>query len=352
MYDELCSWGNLVHAFRRASKGKRGSPVVAAFEHRLGDELATLREDLLARTYRPRGYTHFLIHEPKRRLISAAAFRDRVVHHALCLQVEPLFEPGFFAHSYANRVGKGTHRAIDRAQFLARRHRFVLQCDVRQFFPSLDHAVLRGELVRVVQDARVLTLIDHILTSGESIFTESYDMQFFEGDDLLAALRPRGLPIGNLTSQFWANVYMNPLDHFVARTLRCRGYVRYVDDMLLFGDDKAEMCRWRAALVDRLAGLRLTMHPGAHVRPVSEGVPFLGFVLFPSRRRLKRRKGVHFMRTLRAAVRRHAEGKLETAQVTAMVQGWVNHVRHASTFGLRRAVLSSCRLRSPAPPRA
>jgi retron-type reverse transcriptase len=266
MYDELCSWGNLVHAFRRASKGKRGSPGVAAFEHRLGDELATLREDLLARTYRTRGYTHFLIHEPKRRLISAAAFRDRVVHHALCLQIEPLFEPRFFAHSYANRVGRGTHRALDRAQFLARHHRFVLQCDVRQFFPSLDHALLRQELERRVSDEHVLALVDLILSSGELIFADAHDVQFFEGDDLLAALRPRGLPIGNLTSQFWANVYMNPFDHFVARTLRCPGFVRYVDDMLLFGDDKAEMCRWRAAVVDRLGGPRNEEAPSRHRR--------------------------------------------------------------------------------------
>ena len=143
MYDLLCSWENLLHAYRRASKGKRGSPSVAAFEHRLGDELAALRDELLTGRYRPSGYTSFRIHEPKRRVISAAAFRDRVVHHALCLQIEPLFEGSFIADSYANRVGKGTHRALNRAQCLARRYRFVLQCDVRQFFPSLDHAVLR-----------------------------------------------------------------------------------------------------------------------------------------------------------------------------------------------------------------
>lgn len=345
MYDELCSWENLMRAYRRASKGKRGSPSVSAFEHRLGDELATLREELLAGTYRPSGYASFFIHEPKRRLISAAAFRDRVVHHALCLKIEPLFEPAFFAHSYANRVGKGTHRALDRAQHLARRHKFVLQCDVRQFFPSLDHAVLRHALTRKVTDQRVLTLVDQILASGAAIFDNVYDMQFFAGDNLLATLRPRGLPIGNLTSQFWANVYMNGFDHFVARTLKCRGYVRYVDDMLLFGDDKAQMQGWRAEVCDRLASLRLTMHPGAHVRPVTEGFPFLGFVLFPERRRLKRRKGVHFARTLRGAVKRHAAGELQTEQVTAIVRGWVNHVRHASTLGLRRAILNRCRLR-------
>lgn len=345
MYDSLCSWENLLHAYRRASKGKRGSPGVAAFEHRLGDELATLRNQLLTGAYRPSGYTSFHIHEPKRRLISAARFRDRVVHHALCLQIEPVFERTFSTCSYANRVGKGTHRALNRAQYLARRHRFVLQCDVRQFFPSLDHAVLRTCLAHKIGDQRVLGLIDLILASGAEILDQEYDMRFFEGDDLLAALRPRGLPIGNLTSQFWANVYMNPFDHFVTRELRCTGYVRYVDDMLLFADDKATLGHWRRAVVDRLARLRLTMHAGAHARPVTEGFPFLGFVVSPRCRRLKRRKGVHFARRLRAAVAAHARGQRSTAEVCAMALGWVNHLRHASTYGLRRAVLSSVTLR-------
>lgn len=269
------------------------------------------------------------------------------MHHALCLQIEPRFERSFVAHSYANRVGKGTHRALNRAQHLARRHRFVLQCDLRQFFPSLDHAVLRTCLAGKIGDQRVLGLIDLIMASGAGILEAEYDMRFFEGDDLLAALRPRGLPIGNLTSQFWANVCMNPFDHFVTRELGCRAYVRYVDDLLLFADDKVTLGHWRRAVVDRLARLRLTMHAGAHARPVTEGFPFLGFVVSPRRRRLKRRKGVHFARRLRAAVAAHARGGRSTAEIGAMVRGWVNHVRHGSTHGLRRAVLARVRLGPP-----
>ena len=223
----------------------------------------------------------------------------------------------------------------------------MLQCDLRQFFPSLDHAVLRACLARKIADQRVLRLIDLILTSGAGILEAEYDMRFFEGDDLLAALRPRGLPIGNLTSQFWANVYMNPFDHFVTRELGCTAYVRYVDDMLLFADDKATLAHWRPRVVERLARLRLTMHAGAHARPVNEGFPFLGFVVFPRRRRVKRRKGIHFARRLRAAVAAHTRGQRSTVEVGAMVRGWVNHVRHGSTYGLRRAVLSTVRLRPP-----
>ena len=172
MFAELCSWENLLLAYRKAAKGKRGHANVATFEYRLEDRLLELRDELLSGSYRPRGYTNFWIHEPKRRLISAAPFRDRVVHHALCNLIEPIFERTFVASSYANRRGKGTHRALRRVQQLCRRHGFVLQCDVRQFFPSLDHAVLRAELARRIDDADVLRLVDVILASGEGVSDE------------------------------------------------------------------------------------------------------------------------------------------------------------------------------------
>jgi RNA-directed DNA polymerase len=131
---------------------------------------------------------------------------------------------------FANRLGKGTHRALQCVQELARRYPYVLQCDLRQYFPSIDHAILRHTLARKIHDTDVLWLIDGILHSGRGVLRDAYDMVYFPGDDLFAPLRPRGLPIGNLTSQFWANVYLNPFDHFVKRVLRCPGYVRYVDD--------------------------------------------------------------------------------------------------------------------------
>lgn len=202
MFAALTSWENLLLAVRKASKGKRGRVPSAAFEYRLEDNLLALQHELRTQTYQPGGYASFVIHEPKRRLISAAPFRDRVVHHALCNLIEPIFERSFIADSYANRVGKGTHRALDRCQQFARRYRYVLQCDVRQFFPSLDHAVLRQTLWRKVADPQVRWLIDQILASGAGVLQEEYEMVWFPGDDLLAAARARGLPIGNLTSQF------------------------------------------------------------------------------------------------------------------------------------------------------
>lgn len=339
MFDELTSWNNLLLAYKRASAGKRGQANVAAFEYRLEDHLLYLQEELRAQTYQPGKYDSFYIHEPKRRLISAAPFGDRVAHHALCNVIEPIFERSFIFDSYANRVGKGTHRALARCQEFARRYTYVLACDLRQFFPSIDHGILRATLARKISDPGVRWLVDQILTSGEGVLSDAYDMVYFPGDDLFAINRPRGLPIGNLTSQFWANVYLNAFDHFVKRELRCAAYLRYVDDLLLFADEKKTLWAWKAAVKKRLAALRVTIHPGAHPRPVREGIPFLGFVVFPQRRRLKRRKGIHFRRRFRELIVAYQAGAIPLSQVTASVRGWINHVRYANTMGLRKAIL-------------
>lgn len=339
MFAQLTSWDNLLLAYGKASKGKRGKPNVAAFDHRLEDNLFALQSELRRGVYRPGEYVSFLIHEPKRRIISAAPFRDRVVHHALCNLIEPIFERSFIVDSYANRVGKGTHRALDRCQKFMRRNQFVLQCDVRQFFPSIDHAILRQLLAKKISDTAVMNLIDRILASGAGVLAEAYDMVYFSGDDLFAVIRPRGLPIGNLTSQFWANVYLNPFDHFVKRELGCKSYLRFVDDFLLFSDSKKQLCQWRKDIVTRLARYRLTIHAKAQPRPVAEGVPFLGFTVYPQRRRLKRKKGIIFQRRLRGLFEAYASGKISLGDLAASVQGWVNHARYGNTVGLRKSVL-------------
>ncbi len=340
MYEQILSWENLLLAYRKASRGKRSQSNVAAFEYRLEENLLTLQAELRAKTYRPGVYHSFYIHEPKQRLISAAPFRDRVVHHALCNLIEPLFERSFIFDSYANRLGKGTHKALRRAQEFARQHPYVLQIDIRQFFPSIDLILLRRILAHAIHDGDVIWLCDQILNSGRGVLSGQYEMVYFPGDDLFAALRPRGLPIGNLTSQFWANCYLSAFDHFVKRHLRCLAYLRYVDDMLLFADDKALLWDWKEAVETRLAGLRLTIHSGAQPHRVTQGFPFLGFHVFPQKRRLKRRKGLYFQRKLRRLYQNYARGELPYEKLTASVKGWVNHVRHGNTIGLRKAVLS------------
>lgn len=335
MFPRVVAWENLLLAYRKASRGKRGRAPAAAFEFQLADRLLELQDELTTDTYRPGPYRHFIIHEPKRRRISAAPFRDRVVHHALCNIIEPLFEARFYPHSYANRVGKGTHRAIDQFQAYARRYRYVLRLDVVQHFPSLDHAVLKRELFRVIDDERVRRLIDVILAGGEGVLADEYDMVYFDGDDLLAIDRPRGLPIGNLTSQFWSNCYLNPLDWFIVRGLRCPAYLRYVDDLALFADSKRQLWTWRKAVEAYLAGLRLTLHPTAQVNPVGNGIPWLGFVVYPTHRLLKRRNVVGFTRRLEQNIRFFRQGELTFSELDDSVQGWINHVRYGDTWGLR-----------------
>jgi RNA-directed DNA polymerase len=229
-FQDLTSLPHLLRAFERAARGKRRKSDVAAFEFRLMDNLVQLRRTLLDGSYRPGRYRHFFIHEPKWRKISAADFRDRVVHHALCSIIEPRFERVFLPDSYANRADKGTHRAVDRFQHFARRYRYVLRADIKQHFASIDHEILLGALRTRVPEPELLRLIALILASGQDALADQYDMVYFPGDDLLAACRARGLPIGNLTSQFWSNCYLHPFDLFVKRELGWRAYLRYVDD--------------------------------------------------------------------------------------------------------------------------
>ncbi|GAP18544.1 reverse transcriptase/maturase family protein [Levilinea saccharolytica] len=327
-------------SFRAARKGKRAQSSVAAFERNLEEELLRLEDELRAKTYRPGPYRSFYRTEAKRRLISAAPFRDRVVHHALIAIIEPLFERRFIFDSYANRKGKGTHRALDRCTHFLRAGGYSLQCDIRQFFPSIDHAILMRELNRVISDQEVISLCERILETGQGVLDEMYEMRWFPGDNLLSAARPRGLPLGNLTSQFWANVYLNPLDHFIKRSLKCTRYLRYVDDFVLFSEDKAQLHQWKSEIILFLDNLRLTLHEtAAPVRPVPEGLPFLGFILYPNYRRLKPRTGHAFRRRFGTLIRQYQCGQVDLPRLTASAQGWAAHANHGDTYGLRRLIL-------------
>ena len=223
-----------------AARGKRFKPGVARFVFDLERELLRLHEELASKTYRPGPYRTFTIYEGKTRQISAAPFRDRVVHHALTGVLEPIFERSFIFDSYACRKGKGTHAAVDRCQQFARRYRYVLKADVRKFFPSIDHADPQGP--DRPQDQRPRCPLagrpDHRPQQPQDPV-----LMWFPGDDLFTPTeRRRGLPLGNQTSQFFANVYLDPLDHFVTDRLGL-SYVRYVDDFLVFADDKRRLQR-------------------------------------------------------------------------------------------------------------
>lgn len=339
LWQSLISFENMYRSFREAARGKRDKHEVAYFEMNLEENIINLVDELSKGIYICEKYTHFFIHEPKERLISAAPFRDRVVHHALCNIIEPIFEKKFIYDSYANRKGKGNLRALERCTQFIRRFDYVLPMDVKQFFAAIDHALLIENLSKGLHDEKVLDLCKLIIHSGAGILNTCYEMVYFSGDDLLAGIRPRGLPIGNLTSQFWANVYLNGLDHYIKRDLKCRGYVRYVDDLLLFSNNKKELHEWKNAVINYLAGMRLTIHENsAQSRPCRVGVPFLGFQVFPDHRRLKRRKAVQARRRIKKLAEFYRNGEMDFDEMNSSIISWINYANNGDTWGLKKSI--------------
>ncbi len=338
LWPEVIDLGNLFHAARRARKGKRAKRACAAFEHQLEHNVLALHRDLAAGTYSFGPYHHFRVRDPKPREIAAAPYRDRVLHHAIIQVLEPRTDSSFIHHSYACRVGKGTHRALEACKSLARRRRYVLKLDVRHFYARIDHGILLGLLERRFHDRRLIECLRRLLASFRSPLEEYRPCA---GDDLFSALRPRGIPIGNLTSQFFANLYLDRLDHFVQEQLRHGGYLRYMDDCLLFADRKSHLHEARRAMEAWLEQhRRLHAHPRkTGISPVCDGVPFVGFRVFPGHVRLDPATGRRFVRRLRRLHLAYSRGEIELEDVGRSVAGWVAHARHGSTRGLIKSVL-------------
>ncbi|MBM3728729.1 MAG: RNA-dependent DNA polymerase [Acidobacteria bacterium] len=321
--------------FFEAAAGKKKRADVARFLLNLEPAVVGLRNQVLSGQYRPGGYHTFQVLDPKPRLISAAPFRDRVVHHALTRVLEPVFERRFTADSYACREGKGTHKAIEQCRRGCRRYDYVLKCDIAKYFPSIDHQILMELLEKVIRCRKTLDLA-RVIVDGSNEQEEV--IAYFPGDHLFTPLeRRRGLPLGNQTSQFFANVYLNPLDHFVKRELKTPHYIRYVDDFLLFSNSKDELRLWRRRIVVFLAGLRLRMHPGkSRVYRVQDGVTFLGWRHFRNHARLDRGNVVRFRRRMRDMRKSYRAGVLGPDRIRARVMAWIGHAMHGDTWQLRR----------------
>ena len=338
LFTQIASFSALHEAARRAIRGKRAKPGAAAFMARLEPELLRLERQLQAGSWRPGRYVEIAIRDPKPRLVSAAPFADRVVHHALCAVIGPIFERGFIDDSYANRKGKGTHRAVARYERFRDRFRQVLRCDIYRCFPAIDHAILKQDLRRRIACARTLWLADHIIDGSNP--QEPVNL-YYPGDDLFTPFeRRRGLPIGNLTSQLFANIHLDGLDHFVKEVLRARGYLRYVDDFALFHDDAGVLAEWRERIAAYLARRRLSLHPRkTRVQPCAEPAEFLGFVLLPGgRRRLPEANVRRFRNRLRGLRDRCRAGTVRLDAVERQVGAWVAHAAHADTWRLREAI--------------
>ncbi len=337
LFASVANFQALHAAARRAVKGKRKKPGAAAFFANLEGELLALERQLCAGEYRPGRYVAFAVNDPKRRIVSAAPFRDRVVHHALCAVVEPIFERGFIDHTFANRIGKGTHRAIDVYERYRDRHAFVLRCDVYRYFPAIDHAILKSDFRRRIRCRPTLALLDLIVDCSNP--QEPVNL-YFQGDDLFAPFRRRrGLPIGNLTSQFFANLYLDGFDHFVTETLQAP-YVRYVDDFALFADDPALLASWRWRIEQYFAARRLKLHPcKTFISPCGEPAQFLGFMLHcDGRRRLPEDNVRRFRNRLRGLRDQWRAGTIDIKEVDARVAAWIAHAEHADTWRLRHAI--------------
>ena len=339
LYPRITAFPTLLAAFRKASKGKRYRPDVLAFGANLEVELFQLQQELRSFTYAPGPYRQLMVREPKPRLVSAAPFRDRVVHHALIGVIAPPLERHFLPTSYANRKGYGTHRALRRFARACREHRWILQADIRLYFPSIDHRLLVAQLDRHIACPGTLWLLAAILANGAS---DGPAIDVFPGDTLLTPLeRPRGLPIGNLTSQFLANLHLNALDHRLRALPGIRACLRYVDDVALFADRPEPLRQALVVLRADLTELRLRLHPSkTHLHRTAAGASFVGFHLIGGRIRLRNHSLLRIRRGLRRCSRDLATGCLRIDRARASALSWNAHLAHGHTLQLRRQLFA------------
>lgn len=348
LWTQIIDFENLIQAARQAQQGKRFRPSVLAFNHHLEDELHQIQDELVQKIYCPGQYRSFRIFDPKPRLISAAPYRDRVVHHALCNIIVPLLDRTLISDTYANRCGYGTHRALKRFTYFAQTSRYVLQCDVRKYFPSIDHQILKTLLRRKIRCPDTLWLIDTIIDGSNE---QDPSIEYFPGDDLLTPLeRRKGLPIGNLTSQFFANIYLNGFDHYVKETLQCQKYLRYVDDFSLFSDDRDYLAQCRHDIENYLVTLRLKIHPiKSQLFETKYGANFVGFRVLPMgntlpkpvRIRVRNDNLARARSRLKQLQQDYANHRLGLNDLIQRLQSWEAHLKHGDTQALRRSIFDA-----------
>lgn len=319
LYDEITSFKNLLKASRKAQRGKRFNDSTADFNLKLEPELLKLQRELQERTYQIESYQQFYIYDPKKRLISALPYRDRVVQHALCNVVEPIFDHSFIYDTYACRKDKGSHRAVNRFTMYCRKNKYVLKCDIKSYFASIDHDVLFEMIVRRINDPNALWLIKQIINSTSS----------------------PGIPIGNLASQIFANLYLNGLDHYLKEMVKCRHYIRYMDDLIVFGNDKSRLSEIKEAIREYLRNLKLELHPHkSQIYLTANGINFLGYKVY-STHRLVIRQNIKRLRKRMKKYYKLLKLKLITPQkIARSIQSWLGYAIHADSFNMRRKILS------------
>lgn len=341
LFPAIRDFAALYAAYERARRGKRHLREVLRFERNLEGELFALQDELDSGAYATGPYHTFVVHEPKRRIIAALPFRDRVLQHSLIATLEPLWESRFIDHSYACRPGRGLHQGVAQAHAwllkLMRQHPgrtiYALRTDIASYFASVDHEVLRRQLARRIACPRTLYLCHGILAAW-----------------------PQGLPIGNLTSQLWANIYLHDLDLFAKQQLRARYYARYMDDCLLLHHDKAQLAAWHRAIADWLGdNLHLNLNRKSQVFPLAGTGPhkqgraldWLGFRLWPTHRRLRRSSIIRMRRRFKALAAAYHQGIIPLKRYRATVSSFAGHAQHADAWRITRQLLDQAPLVPP-----
>ena len=322
LYPKLCSTENIALAFKKSQKRKSRKPYVIEFKNNLNKNLESLRLRLLSETYKPRPLRTFVIREPKTRKIRKSYFEDRIVHHAICNILEPIFEKRFIYDSFANRKGKGSLNAIKRFDKFKQkvsknntRDCYVFKADIKHYFDEVYHNTLINILRKKVNDERLISLISKVLKNHSDTV---------------------GMPLGNMTSQFFANVYLNELDQFIKHKLKVKYYIRYVDDFVILHDNKAILKSYKESIdVFLKDNLQLELHPTkSKISLLKKGIQFLGFRNFPYHRLLRKANILNMKRRIAQIVRRDYDSLCE------FLEGWMSYANHANTYNLRQKIVN------------
>ena len=344
LYDQIYDFGNLHQAYIHARKGKRYRIEVMKFTNRLEENLLNIQNELIQKTYTVGRYREFFVNEPKKRLIMALPFKDRVVQWAIYQVLNPYFEKGFIQDSYACRVDKGTHRAVNRLQYwlryMHRRHErfYALKLDISKYFYRVDHNVLMGILRRRIGDEDLLWLLDVIVRCEHTKFGIPLGDHQFDADRIGGV----GMPIGNLTSQMFANLYLNELDQYAKQTLHVKHYLRYMDDVVVLHQDKkylwALMAQINEFVMDRL---HLQLNNKTMVRKASQGIEFVGFRVWPTHKKLRKKSALKMKRRLGYLQRAYARGDVELQEVNNSLQSYLGIMMHCDSHNLKTKLMQS-----------
>lgn len=322
-------------AHKKVMRGKRHKSYATKNNYHFMSYLNQLRSELQRHTYQPGKYHQFYIFEPKKRIIQAPGFRDQIVHQAIHHILEPFYERHFFQTSYACRKNLGTHKAQKNVEKLIRHNPELYACslDISKYFASINHGKLKQILKQNIADQKLLRLLGKIIDSTDSGC--SYD-HLFSVDSPVLNNSTKGIPIGNLTSQLFANIYLHQLDSFAKRHLKIRKYHRYMDDILFFHPDKEQLLTWQKQITEFLRNkLYLELNPRkVRVYPVRYGVDFVGYVMYPNRTRIRGSSVKRFKKRYRRSLKLTATGQISQDSLLATFDSFIAHISHGDSYGL------------------